>query len=151
MAVVRRTLIVLVVVVVVLIVGVGGGIYVSTRLFQPPPMQAEETVPDPGPMIELGQFTSTLADSQMHMLKLKITVELASPETAQRIANAGWIIMMKDEVIKTLKDQKYDLVRYTEGMEKLKRDMRDRFNSVLPRVGGNLAVRKVLFDEYLAQ
>jgi flagellar FliL protein len=148
---VRRTLIVVVVGILFLVVGVGGGLFVATRFFQPPPIQQEDLIPDPGPMVELGQFTSTLADSQMHVLKLKITVELAGPEVAQRVVDSGWIVMMKDEVIKTLKDQKYDLIRYTEGMEMLKRDMRDRFNSVLPKVGGNLAVRKVLFDEYLAQ
>jgi flagellar basal body-associated protein FliL len=69
----------------------------------------------------------------------------------ERLIDPGWNVMMKDEIIKTLKDQKYDLVRYAEGMERLKLDMRDRFNAILPKVGGEVAVRRVLFDEYMAQ
>jgi flagellar FliL protein len=151
MAVAKRTLIMVVLGILFLAVGVGGGMFAATRFFQGQPVQNEAVVPNPGPMVELGQFTSTLADSQVHVLKLKVTVELAGIAALERLADPGWNVMMKDEIIKTLKDQKYDQVRYAEGMERLKIEMRDRFNSILPRVNGDLAVRRVLFDEYMAQ
>ncbi|MDR1885546.1 MAG: flagellar basal body-associated FliL family protein [Synergistaceae bacterium] len=151
MALGKKSIIMIAVAVVILLVGVGGGIYAGLTLLAPAPVETETRIPDPGPMIELGQFTSTLADAQVRVLKLKVTVELAGPRVMERLADPGWLIMLKDEVIKTLKDQRYDTVRYAEGMERLKQDMRDRFNAILPRVEGDLAVRRVLFDEYMAQ
>jgi flagellar basal body-associated protein FliL len=59
--------------------------------------------------------------------------------------------MMKDEILKTLKDQRYDNVRYAEGMEKLKQDLRARLNAILPRVDDSVAVNRVLFDEFMTQ
>jgi flagellar basal body-associated protein FliL len=42
-------------------------------------------------------------------------------------------------------------VRYAEGMEKLKQDLKARLNSILPRVDDKTAVKRVLFDEFLTQ
>lgn len=151
MALARKTLLMVVLGVVVLVVGVGGGLYVGTKFFTRPQPSVEETVPDPGPMIELGQFTSTLSDPETHLIKLKITIELAGLKVSERLVDPGWVVMMKDEVMKTLKDQRYNSVRYAEGMEKLKQDMRARLNAILPKVEGEVAISRVLFDEYMVQ
>ena len=148
----KKTLIMIGIGVVVLVAGVGGGAYVGLKYFKPePPAVTEPQIPDPGPMVELGQFTSTLADKEMHVVKLKITVELSGPKVAERLAAAGWTLKMKDEVMKTLKDQRYDDIRFAEGMEKLKQDLKTRLNAILPRVEGSASVSKVLFDEYMVQ
>lgn len=152
MALAKKTLVMVIIGVVVLLVGVGGGVYVGMTFFSKPDPSAEEQIPDPGPIIELGQFTSTLADPETHVIRLKITVELAGPEVELRLSSSpGWTVTMKDEVMKTLKDQRFNSVRYAEGMEKLKQDLRARLNSILPRVEGKAAINKVLFDEYMVQ
>ncbi len=151
MALAKKTLVMVVVAVIVLLVGIGGGVYVGVTFLTKPAPSAEETLPDPGPILELGQFTSTLADPETHVIRLRITVELANPEVQLRLVEPAWTVMMKDEVIKTLKDQRFNNVRYAEGMEKLKQDLRARLNAILPRVEGKAAINRVLFDEYMVQ
>ena len=151
MALAKRTLIMAVVGVVVLVVGVVGGVYVGTSFFAKPQPPMEDTVPDPGPMVDLGQFTSTLADPETHVIRLKITAELASAAVAARLVDPGWTVTMKDEIMRTLKDQRYNDVRFAEGMEKLKQDIRARLNAILPKVEGQSAISRVLFDEYMVQ
>jgi flagellar FliL protein len=152
MALAKRTIITVVVGLVVLVAGAGGGIFVGLKYFSSPPETTKEVgVPDPGPMVELGQFTSTMADPEIHVLRVKVTVELSGPNVATRLVDPGWIVMMKDEILKTLKDQRYDNVRYAEGMEKLKMDLKSRLNEILPRVDDNLAIKRVLFDEFMTQ
>jgi flagellar FliL protein len=152
MALAKRTIITVVIGVAVLVVGIGGGLFVGLKYFSKPPETTREVqVPDPGPMLELGQFSSTMADPEIHVVRVKVTVELSGPNVATRLADPGWMVMMKDEVLKTLKDQRYDNVRYAEGMEKLKLDLKSRLNAILPRVDENLAVNRVLFDEFMTQ
>jgi flagellar FliL protein len=152
MALAKRTLIMVVAVVVVLVVGLGGGLYAGLKYFSASPETTREVpIPDPGPMLELGQFTSTMADPEVHRVVVKVTVELESPNVSMRIVDTGWIVIMKDEILRTLKDQRYDNVRYAEGMEKLKQDLKARLNSILPRVDDKAAVKRVLFDEFLTQ
>lgn len=153
MAIAKKTIIIAVVGVVLLLVGIGAGVFVGMSFFQPAAPVPEDEVPTPGPIVALGQFTSTLADPEVHVIRLNITIELASMETEMKLAENtdGWQINMKDEVMKTLKDQKFNNVRYAEGMEKLKQDMRARLNAILPRVDGKAAISRVLFDEYMVQ
>ncbi|MDR1137319.1 MAG: flagellar basal body-associated FliL family protein [Synergistaceae bacterium] len=152
MALVRRTLVMVAVVILVLVVGGGGGLYVGLKYFSAPPETTKEVqIPDPGPMLELGQFTSTMADPEIHRVVVKVTVELESVNVLTRLADPGWSVMMKDEVLRTLKDQRYDNVRYAEGMERLKQDLKTRLNSILPRVNDTTAVKRVLFDEFMTQ
>lgn len=151
MALAKKTLIILIVGIVVLVVGIGGGAYVGLQFLSKPQPTAEQTIPDPGPMLDLGQFTSSLADPEMHVVKVKIMAELTSQTVSERLVGPGWDVMMKDEIIKTLKDQRYDNIRYAEGMEKLKQDLRTRLNAILPRVEGKSAINRVLFDEYMVQ
>jgi flagellar basal body-associated protein FliL len=92
-----------------------------------------------------------MADPEVRRVVVKVTVELESPNVSMRIADPGWTMIMKDEILKTLKDQRYDNVRYAEGMEKLKQDIKTRLNSILPRVDDKAAVKRVLFDEFLTQ
>lgn len=152
MALARRTLIFAIVGTILLIAGVGGGIYLGLKFFSPDdPVSPISQVSDPGPMLELGQFTANLADPETHILRVKVTLELANLKVSERIADPGWVVRMKDEILRTLKDQRYDSVRYAEGMEMLKQDLRTRLNMMLPKVDGDAALGKVLFDEFLVQ
>ncbi|MDR3278967.1 MAG: flagellar basal body-associated FliL family protein [Synergistaceae bacterium] len=153
MALAKRTIIMVVVGILVLVVGIGGGLYVGLKYFSAPPEtnSKEVQIPDPGPMVDLGQFRSSMADPEVHLVSVKVTVELASVGVATRLADPGWLVMMKDEILKTLKDQRYDNVRYAEGMEKLKQDLKVRLNAILPRVDDKAAVNRVLFDEFMTQ
>jgi flagellar FliL protein len=153
MALAKRTIVTVVVGLLVLVVGVGGGLFVGLKYFSSPPETTtkEVAIPDPGPMVDLGQFSSTMADPEIHVVRVKVTLELSGQNVVTRLADPGWTIMMKDEILKTLKDQRYDNVRYAEGMEKLKLDLKSRLNAILPRVDDNLAVNRVLFDEFMTQ
>ena len=152
MALAKRTIIMAVVGAIVLVVGIGGGLFLGLKYFSPPPdITRGVDIPDPGPMMELGQFTSTLADPEMRIVRVNMTIELSGPAVSERLSDPGWEVMMKDEVLKTLKDQRFDNIRFAEGMELLKLDLRSRLNSILPRVEDELAVRRVLFDEFMVQ
>ncbi|MDR1472289.1 MAG: flagellar basal body-associated FliL family protein [Synergistaceae bacterium] len=151
MALAKRTLFIVIAGVAVLAVGVGGGLYVGLKFFRAEETSREVQVPDPGPMIDLGQFTSTLADPEIHVVKLKVTLELSGQNVVLKLADPGWTVKLKDETLRTLKDQRYDSIRYAEGMEKLKQDLKARLNAILPRVDGNAAIDRVLFDEFMAQ
>jgi flagellar FliL protein len=153
MALARKTLIIAIIGVIVLIVGVVGGVFVGLKFFSGDAAAVmAEQIQDPGPMLELGQFSSTLADQEIHVVRLRITLEFAGAQIFDRVnAGTGWVVTIKDEVVKTLKDQRYDSIRFTEGMEKLKQDLKTRLNAILPRENGEAAVKKVLFDEYMTQ
>ena len=152
MALAKKTIIAAVVGVIVLLVGIGGGLYFGLKYFPAPPETTRGIdIPDPGPMLELGQFNSTLADPEMRILRVSVTVELDGPEASERLSDPGWEIMMKDEILRTLKDQRFDNIRFAEGMEKLKLDLRSRLNAILPRIEDELPVRRVLFDEFMTQ
>ncbi len=152
MALAKRTLIFVIVGAVVLIFGLGGGIYLGLKFFsQSEPASEVKEVSDPGPMMDLGQFTANLADPETHIVKLKVTLELASNKVNERLVDPGWSVRLKDEVLRTLKNQRYDSIRYAEGMEMLKQDLRTRLNAMLPKVEGKVAVNRVLIDEFLVQ
>ncbi|MCL2684529.1 MAG: flagellar basal body-associated FliL family protein [Synergistaceae bacterium] len=152
MALAKRTILMVVVGLIVLVGGIGGGLFLGLKYFSSPPETTRETdIPDPGPMIDLGQFMSTMADPEVRIVRVNVTVELSGPAVSNRLADPGWIVMMQDEILSTLKDQRFDNVRYAEGMEKLKLDLRSRLNEILPRVDGELPVRRVLFNEFMTQ
>jgi len=152
MALAKKTIIAVVVGILVLAVGIGGGLFLGLKYFSAPPEIIRETdIQDPGPMLELGQFTSTLADSETRIVRVNVTAELSSPLAMERLADPGWQVMMKDEILRTLKDQRFDNIRFAEGMEKLKLDLKSRLNAILPRVEDELAIRRVLFDEFMTQ
>lgn len=153
MAVAKKTIIIAVVGVVLLVAGIGGGIFIGSTFFQPPAPIAEDEVPTPGPIIDLAQFVSTLADPETHVVRLNMAIELSSPEVDSKIGEnrEGWILSMKDEILRTLKDQKFNNIRYAEGMEKLKQDLRARLNSILPRHEGRAAINRVMFNEFMVQ
>jgi len=152
MALAKRTLIFVIVSAVLLIVGVGGGIYLGLRLLSPDdPVTTVAEIADPGPMVDMGQFTANLADPETHIIRVKITLELTNAKFSERLVDPGWIVRIKDEILRVLKDQRYDDIRYAEGMETLKQDLRARLNAMLPKVEGNSALGRVLFDEFLVQ
>jgi flagellar FliL protein len=151
MALVKRTLFIVIAGVAVLVIGIGGGLYVGLRFFRGDETPSEVQIPNPGPMIDLGQFTSTLADPEIHIVRLKVTLELSGQNVVLKLTDPGWIVKLKDETLRTLKDQRYDSIRYAEGMEKLKQDLKARLNAILPRVDGNAAIAGVLFDEFMTQ
>jgi hypothetical protein len=97
-----------------------------------------------------------------------VTAELSSLHISERLqgqggggshggggeggGGAGWNVMMKDLILKTLKEQRFDDVRVAEGMEGLKQELKTRLNAILPKdEEGNAAVKRILFDEYITQ
>lgn len=147
----KKTVILLVVGILVLVLGVGGGIMVGMRFFKQADPNPAVVVQPPGPMFTLGDFTVNLADTEPHVVRLKMTLELSSIKVPEKLADPGWITLCKDEVLRTLKSARYDDIRYPEGMEKAKQDLRARLNAILPTVEGDVAVKRVLFEEFMVQ
>jgi len=60
---------------------------------------------------------------------------------------------VKNEIILTVKDRRYDELKSSEGAQILAQDLRGRLNSLLPRTkkGDKVPVRQVLFDQFMLQ
>lgn len=153
MALAKKTLIFAIVGAVVLILGAGiGGYFGYQYLTQPEPVTEDpNAVSAPGPMLELGEFTANLADPETHIVRLTVTLELASIAVTEQLVDPGWVVRLKDEVLRTLKNQRYDSIRYAEGTETLKQELLTRLNTILPKVNGEAALAKVLVPAFLVQ
>lgn len=147
----KKTMILLIIGILVLVLGIGGGVMVGQKFFKKADPNVTPTIQPPGPMFSLGDFTVNLADTEPHVIRLKITLELSSVKVPEKLADPGWVTLCKDEVLRTLKSLRYNDIRYPEGMEKAKQDLRARLNAILPTVEGDVAIKRVLFEEFMVQ
>ena len=148
----KKTMIFVVVGVLMLVVGVGAGIMVGLKFFAPAqPVSEARTVVPPGPMFPLGEFTVNLADRQPHIVRVTVTLELTNRSVQEKMVDPGWLSLGKNEVIRTLKSLRFDDVRHPEGMVRAQQDLRAQLNAMLPTVNGDVAVRRVLFEEFMVQ
>lgn len=147
----KKALIFGVIGVVVLLLGIGGGVMVGLKFFGSD--KPEEKLLPPGPTVSLGSFTINLADPEPHLIQLGVTLELEDQETATMLADPGWMSRIKNEVILTVKDRRYDDLKSSEGAQILAQDLRGKLNSILPRTKKTrkVPVRQVLFDQFVLQ
>lgn len=152
MALIKRVIVFVIIGAAVLAAGLAGGTYFGYQHFTSKgPKSDTVQIADPGPMMDMGQFTANLADPETHIVKLRVTLELSGAKVTERLADPGWTIRMKDEIMRALKNQRFDSIRYAEGMEMLKQDLRARLNAILPKIDGKGAISGVLIDEFLVQ
>ncbi len=147
----KKTMILLIIGVLVLVLGIGGGVMIGLKFFKPANPDVSQAVQPPGPMFPLGDFTVNLADPTPHVARLRITLELSSAKVPEKITDPGWLSLCKDEVIRTLKSFRFNDIRYPEGMTRAQQDLRARLNAILPTVEGDVAIRRVLFEEFMVQ
>lgn len=146
----KKVIVLIVVGLLVMVIGVGGGIMVGKKFFGSS-AQAEKEVLPPGPMMPLGDFTVNLADVAPHVARFKITVELSSEKVPQKISVPGWDSRIKNEIIMTVKDCRYNDLKSAEGMQTLAQNIRGRLNAILPKTDGQVAINRVLFEEFIVQ
>ncbi|MCX7828449.1 MAG: flagellar basal body-associated FliL family protein [Thermanaerothrix sp.] len=147
----KKAVIFVVVGVVVLLLGIGGGVMVGLKFFGPD--KPKEKLLPPGPTVSVGNFTINLADPEPHLIQLGVTLEMEDPDAAALLSDAGWMSRVKNEIILTVKDRRYDELKSSEGAQILAQDLRGRLNSLLPRTkkDDKVAVRQVLFDQFMLQ
>ena len=146
----KKTVIFLILGVVVLLLGIGGGVFVGFKFFSGGEKTAQKVLP-PGPSVPLGSFTINLAVPEPHILQLGITLELENDKASELLAQAGWVSRLKNEVLLTVKDRRFEDLKHAEGVQALAQDLRGRMNALLPQVKGVVPIRQVLFEEFMLQ
>lgn len=149
----KRILIFVVVGVVALLLGVGGGIYVGVSFFgKPEPVAGTATaISAMGPVLALGDFTVNLSDKEPHIVKTKIAVEVISEKAAPTLGDPAWLARIRNEVVLVIKDRRLDDLRSAEGVMELAQDIKRRINAILPLVGGQPPVVRILFEDFISQ
>ncbi|HQF92110.1 MAG TPA: flagellar basal body-associated FliL family protein [Synergistaceae bacterium] len=148
----KRFMVFIVVGVVALLLGVGGGIYVGMSFFgQPEPVGGSAAVTAMGPVVPVGDFTVNLSDKEPHIVKTTISLELLSEKGALVMADAGWQVRIRNEIVLVIKDRRLDDLRSAEGVLDLAQDIKRRVNALLPLVEGQPPVVRVLFQDFISQ
>ena len=138
--------------VVALLLGVGGGIYVGVSFFgQPESVGGSAAVTAMGPVVPVGDFTVNLSDKEPHIVKTTISLELLSEKGALVMADAGWQVRIRNEIVLVIKDRRLDDLRSAEGVLELAQDIKRRVNALLPLVEGQPPVVRVLFQDFISQ
>lgn len=146
----KKTMVFAVLGVLVLLLGIGGGVFVGLKFFSGGEKTVQKVVP-PGPSFALGSFTINLADPEPHMIQMGITLELENDKALALLSEPGWVSRLKNEVLLTVKDRRFEDLKHAEGAQALAQDLRGRMNALLPPVKGAVPIRQVLFDQFMLQ
>ena len=104
-----------------------------------------------GPVVPVGDFTVNLSDKEPHIVKTTISLELLSEKGALVMADAGWQVRIRNEIVLVIKDRRLDDLRSAEGVLELAQDIKRRVNALLPLVEGQPPVVRVLFQDFISQ
>lgn len=132
--------------------GFGGGVFLGRSMSsgdgdsgQP----AARVVPEPGPIVSLGEFSGVLAGGGNHSFTIALSMELVSREEAVSIVQApGWFARIRNEVNLLLKDRTYNDMNSAEGALQFAGDIKRVLNSILPDVKGEAPIAQILFDSF---
>ena len=131
--------------------GFGGGLYVG-RLLAPQPEPTEgPRVTAPGPIVPVGEFTSNLAGSGRNIISFTVAVEALNARAAETLNNAGWLVIIRNEILLTVKDKVFEDLTSAEGALQFAEEIRRALNSQLPAVRGEAPVARVLFESFVLQ
>ena len=133
--------------------GIAAGYYAGIKIF-PQTVDSIQEGSDKGLgyMVDLERFTVNLADPESHSVVVKMRVEVnATPLEVRQMADPGWTVIITDEVLRVLKDQRYRDLRRPESINTLQAELRTRLNAELPEINNAPAVRRVLFEEYIVR
>ena len=148
----KRILIFVIVGVVALLLGVGGGIYVGMSFFgKPEPVGGPSAVMALGPVVPVGDFTVNLSDKEPHIVKTTIAMEVLSEKGVVVLADPGWLVRVRNEIVLVIKDRRLDDLRSAEGVLELAQDIKRRVNAILPLTEGQPPVVRVLFEDFISQ
>lgn len=146
----KRILIFVVVGLVMFGAGFGGGLVMGRSMAASGP-SASETVPEPGPIVSMGEFTSNLAGSGRHVISFSVSLEAANTKAAEMIASQGWMLRIKNAILLIVKDKVYEDLTSAEGAVQLADEIRRNLNAQLPENKGEPPIVRVLFETFVLQ
>ena len=147
----KRVIIFVVVGLVMFGAGFGGGIFLGRSMSsgdgggQP----AARVIPEPGPVVSIGEFSGVLAGGGNHSFTIAMSMELISREEAVSLVQSpGWFARIRNEVNLLLKDRTYTDMNSAEGALQFAGDIKRVLNSLLPDVKGEAPIAQILFDSF---
>ena len=111
--------------------------------------QTARVVPEPGPIVSIGEFSGVLAGGGNHSFTIAMSMELVSREEAVSIVQApGWFARIRNEVNLLLKDRTYNDMNSAEGALQFAGDIKRVLNALLPDIKGEAPIAQILFDSF---
>ena len=105
----------------------------------------------PGPLVSVSEFTSNLAGSGRHVISFAITLETTSSRAAETITSPGWYSRVRNEILLIVKDKVFEDLTSAEGAHQFAEEIKRGLNSMLPTIGGEVPVVRVLFESFVIQ
>ncbi|MDR2180235.1 MAG: flagellar basal body-associated FliL family protein [Synergistaceae bacterium] len=108
-------------------------------------------VPDPGPIVSIGEFTSNLAGSGKRVISFTVSLETLNNRAAEIISAPGWLLRIKNEILLIVKDKIYEDLTSAEGALQFGEEIKRSLNAQLPEIKGEAPVVRVLFETFVLQ
>ena len=133
-------------------IGFGGGLVLGRSMAAGDPAASDsKQVPDPGPIVAIGEFTSNLAGSGKHVISFNVSLEALNARAAEVISAAGWLLRIKNEILLIVKDKIYEDLTSAEGALQFSEEIKRSLNAQLPEIKGEAPVVRVLFESFVLQ
>ena len=133
-------------------VGFGGGLVLGRSMAVSDSSGDESSkIPEPGPIVPIGEFTSNLAGSGRHVISFTVSLEALNMKAAETINSPGWLSRVRNELLLIVKDKIYEDLTSAEGALQLSEEIKRNLNSQLPSVKGEAPVVRVLFESFVLQ
>lgn len=146
----KRILIFVVVGLIILGVGFGGGLVFGRSSSNNAPSN-EGGVPEPGPIVPLGEFTSNLAGSGRHVISFTVSLETVNARAAGTVNTPGWLSRIRNEILLIVKDKVFEDLTSAEGAMQFASEIKRSLNAKLPEVRGEPPIVRVLFETFVLQ
>ena len=146
----KRTVVFIIVGLIMFGVGFGGGLAVG-RMWTPGGESGGATVPAPGPIVSIGEFTSNLAGTGRHIASFTVSLEASSSRAADTIASHGWFLRVRNEVLMIIRDKIFEDLTSAEGTLQFAQEIKRALNALLPSDRGEVPVVQVLFESFVLQ
>jgi flagellar FliL protein len=134
-------------------VGFGGGLVLG-RSMAPDGDSAgggDSKVPNPGPVISIGEFISNLAGSGRHVINFAVSLETLDEKAADVVNSVGWHSRIRNEILLIVKDKIYEDLTSAEGALQLLEEIKRTLNAQLPQIKGEAPVVRAMFDSIVLQ
>ena len=145
----KRIVIFIVVGLVMFGAGFGGGLMLGRTMAANVAGGAGAKVPDPGPVVSIGEFISNLAGSGRHIINIVVSLEVLNSRAVE--TTTGWHSRIRNEILLIVKDKIFEDLTSAEGMLQLSEEIKRSLNALLPQINGEAPVVRVLFDTFVVQ
>jgi flagellar FliL protein len=133
-------------------VGFGGGMMFGRSMAVKDDAATDaKNVPDPGPIVAIGEFTSNLAGSGRHVISFSVSLEALNAKSAEMLSSPGWLLRIKNEILLIIKDKIYEDLTSAEGALQFSEEIKRTLNAQLPGIRGEAPVVRVLFESFVLQ